>query len=61
LASRGECLKIAQTFPTEARRTILLQMAQVWQRLAAEQKHHPDLAEMPAPSSGAEQIQPVFQ
>ena len=31
-----ECLEIAQTFPAGERRTVLLQMAQVWQRLAEE-------------------------
>ena len=31
-----ECLEIAQTFPAGERRTVLLQMAQVWQRLADE-------------------------
>ena len=31
-----ECLGIAHTFPAGERRTVLLQMAQVWQRLAHE-------------------------
>lgn len=31
-----ECLEIAHTFPAGERRTVLLQMAQVWQRLAEE-------------------------
>ncbi len=31
-----ECLEIAHTFPAGERRTVLLQMAQVWQRLADE-------------------------
>jgi hypothetical protein len=31
-----ECLEIAHTFPAGERRTVLLQMAQVWQRLAVE-------------------------
>src|SRR5262249_2726268 len=31
-----ECLEIAHTFPGGERRTVLLQMAQVWQRLADE-------------------------
>jgi hypothetical protein len=31
-----ECLEIAHTFPDGERRTVLLQMAQVWQRLADE-------------------------
>ena len=29
-----ECLEVAHTFPAGERRTVLLQMAQVWQRLA---------------------------
>jgi hypothetical protein len=33
----GECWEIAHTFPA-GRRTVLLQMAQVWQRLSEEQK-----------------------
>ena len=31
-----ECLEIAYTFPDGERRTMLVQMAQVWQRLADE-------------------------
>ena len=31
-----ECLEVAYTFPDGVRRTVLLQMAQVWQRLADE-------------------------
>jgi hypothetical protein len=31
-----ECLDVAYTFPDGVRRTVLLQMAQVWQRLADE-------------------------
>ena len=31
-----ECLEIAHAFPAGERRTVLLQMAQVWQRLADE-------------------------
>ena len=31
-----ECLEIAHTFPAGERRTVVLQMAQVWQRLADE-------------------------
>jgi hypothetical protein len=31
-----ECLEIAHTFPAGERRTVLLQMAQVWHRLADE-------------------------
>ena len=34
----GECWGIAHTFPAGERRTVLLQMAQVWQRLSEEQK-----------------------
>jgi len=34
----GECWEIAHTFPAGERRTVLLQMAQVWQRLSEEQK-----------------------
>ena len=30
----GECLEVAQTLPIGERRSTLLQMAQVWQRLA---------------------------
>jgi hypothetical protein len=36
----GECWEIAHTFPAGERRTLLLQMAQVWQRLAQEQAGH---------------------
>ena len=32
-----ECLDVAYTFPDGVRRTVLVQMAQVWQRLADEQ------------------------
>jgi hypothetical protein len=31
-----ECLEVACTFPDGVRRTVLVQMAQVWQRLADE-------------------------
>jgi hypothetical protein len=31
-----ECLEVGSTFPLGDRRTVLLQMAQVWQRLADE-------------------------
>jgi len=34
----GESWEIAHTFPAGERRTVLLQMAQVWQRLSEEQK-----------------------
>jgi hypothetical protein len=40
-----ECWQTAQTFPDGERRTTLLQMAQVWQRLAN------DYADSTAPSS----------
>jgi len=30
----AECLEVGSTFPLGERRTVLLQMAQVWQRLA---------------------------
>ena len=33
-APRGRCLEVGSTFPLGERRTVLLQMAQVWQRLA---------------------------
>jgi hypothetical protein len=33
-----ECLEIAHTFSVGAPRTILLQMAEVWQRLADQQR-----------------------
>jgi hypothetical protein len=33
-----ECLEVAHAFRAGKRRTILLQMAQVWQRLAEEQE-----------------------
>jgi hypothetical protein len=32
----SECLEVAYTFPNGERRTVLLQMAQVWQRLSDE-------------------------
>ncbi len=31
-----ECLEVTHTFPNGERRTVLLQMAQVWQRLSDE-------------------------
>jgi hypothetical protein len=49
----GECLETAHTFPVGERRTVLLQMAQVWQRLADEQRH--------VPNPVTEQIRPVVQ
>ena len=57
----GECWEIAHTFPAGELRTVLLQMAQVWQRLANEQRHVPDLAGVPAPPPATEQIRPVVQ
>jgi hypothetical protein len=33
-----ECLKVANTFPQDEQRDALLQMAQVWQRLADQYK-----------------------
>ena len=56
-----ECLEIAGTFRDGRRRSILLQMAQVWQRLAAEQDYIPDLAEAPARPPATPQIRPVAQ
>ena len=56
-----ECLESARTFPIGERRTTLLQMAQVWQRLAGEQNHAPDLDQVPAPPPAGEQIRPVVQ
>ncbi len=32
----SECLEVAYTFPNGSRRSVLLQMAQVWQRLSDE-------------------------
>ncbi|HEY6604043.1 MAG TPA: hypothetical protein VI009_19765 [Xanthobacteraceae bacterium] len=49
-----ECLDVAYTFPDGVRRTVLVQMAQVWQRLADEQ------ATMPSFSSGDAE-QPAMQ
>jgi hypothetical protein len=56
-----EYLEIGRTFPIGERRTTLLQMAQVWQRLADEQNHAPDLDQVPAPPPASEQIRPVVQ
>jgi hypothetical protein len=52
-----ECLDVARTLPAGARRMTLLQMAQVWQRLAGEQY----LGNVTAPSPATEQIQPISQ
>ncbi|SRR5712691_11107820 len=58
----NECLDIARTFPKGARRTVLLQMAQVWQRLADQYAD----SSMSSPTEGAlapmqqqQQIQPA--
>jgi hypothetical protein len=51
-----ECLEVAHSFPAGERRTVLLQMAQVWQRLAD------DYPESSAPLSHAfEPERPVIQ
>ena len=51
-----ECLEVSHTFPSGERRTVLLQMAQVWQRLAD------DYPESSAPLSHAfEPERPVIQ
>ena len=50
-----ECLKIARTLPVGERRTVLLQLAQVWQRLA---DNHEDGAAAPPAVEGA---RPVVQ
>ena len=58
-----ECLEVAHTFPAGERRTVLLQMAQVWQRLADEYAHtsapllRPVESEQPAMQQ-QQQIQP---
>jgi hypothetical protein len=63
VASRGdqyrrraqECLEIAPTFRNDHSRSLLLQMAQVWQRLAD------DLAKASAPPPTTEQTRPAAQ
>jgi hypothetical protein len=50
-----ECLETARSFPDGERRTTLLQMAQVWQRLADQQDQGSDLTEVPAPPPATEQ------
>ena len=55
-----ECLEMARIFPAGERRTTLLEMAQVWQRLADEQDHATDLGEL-TPPPAAEQIRTVVQ
>jgi uncharacterized protein YciW len=58
-----ECLEVAHTFPSGERRTVLLQMAQVWQRLADEYADtsapllRPSESEQPAMQQ-QQQIQP---
>ena len=56
-----ECSEMAHIFPAGERRTSLLEMAQVWQRLADEQDHASDLAEMPTPPPPAEPTRPIVQ
>jgi hypothetical protein len=53
-----ECLEIAYTFPDGERRTVLVQMAQVWQRLADERASS---AAMPLFSRAEGQAAPVQQ
>jgi hypothetical protein len=55
-----ECLENAQTFPLGKWRTALLQMAQVWQRLADEGNHGPN-REVPLRQPTTEQIRPAVQ
>ena len=56
-----ECLEMARTVTTENARAALIEMAQVWQRLADEQERNPGLAESPPPPPGGGQIQPIVQ
>jgi hypothetical protein len=53
-----ECLEIAYTLPDGERRTVLVQMAQVWQRLADERASS---AAMPLFSRAEGQAAPVQQ
>ena len=59
-----ESLEVAYTFPEGLRRTVLVQMAQVWQRLADEYADgtmplfYPGGAEQPAVQQQQQQIQP---
>ena len=53
-----ESLEIAYTFPEGERRTVLVQMAQVWQRLADE---HASSAAMPLFSGAEGQAAPIQQ
>jgi hypothetical protein len=54
-----ECLAIAHTFPIGKRRTTLLQMAQVWQRLADQQSRWRKSGSVWRISSTTFQILPV--
>jgi hypothetical protein len=53
-----ECLEVAYTFPDGDRRTVLVQMAQVWQRLADERASS---ASMPLFSRAEGQAAPMQQ
>lgn len=53
-----ESLEIAYTFPEGVRRTVLVQMAQVWQRLADE---HASSVAMPLLSRAEGQATPMQQ
>jgi hypothetical protein len=53
-----ECLEVAYTFPKGERRTVLVQMAQVWQRLADE---HASSAAMPLVSRADGHAAPMQQ
>ena len=53
-----ECLEVAYTFPEGERRTVLVQMAQVWQRLADERASR---APMPLFSRAEGQAAPMQQ
>ena len=52
-----ECLEVAYTFPDGVRRTVLLQMAQVWQRLADERADSTELQPMQAERPAMQQQQ----
>ena len=59
-----ECWEIAHTFSAGERRTVLLQMAQVWQRLAQEQAGNATLNPAEGvwvPPTGTEGARPVAQ
>jgi hypothetical protein len=56
-----ECSEMAHAFPAGERRTSLLEMARVWQRLADEQDHAPDFREVPTPLPAAEPTRPIVQ